>query len=602
MAFNPTLIGSGYQDAISFATSATVSVDCGSGAGRFIVAFAHIDGTGTAGIVPNTCTVGGVSMTAGVQGQLGHVNLSSKLFWLSTGLPTGIQDVTMTLTGALSRKPALKVWVFQDASASTINFSGNATSEQITSGLALQSAGASTPSTDSILFIAGMVDRGAAAVLTVTSPAVAVSTNNGGSLYSTSGIRSPGTGGTVSAQWEWGGNSSAAKHTLVIEGAIADVTPPTLTSPSATVTGTTSASFSVTTNEGNGTLFRLASANPTETTATVIAAAVSQAVSGTGPQTGNFTGLTAGTTYYPHFAHRDAATNVVTTASSGASFTTWQSPAISVQPISQSVVGPSTVTFSLTASGIPAPTYQWRRNPGGNTSFSDIVGATGNNYITPATSVTGGSANNGDTYQCVVTNSASSVTSNTVTLTVSAPIDAVPPVHTGVLTESAITTNGYTLSWPAATDNFSVTGYELSLDGGSTWAPLGNVLTTNVSGRTPGSTDSCHVRAYDVAGNRSTPALIKAVTLINTSVSTDPLENLSGSLYLGAVINYSWFPGGRIGSLAGITPTEGTGTTHAVSGVLTITGLELGSGVMLTCARDTDAGTDGIHYQALTVV
>lgn len=174
------------------------------------------------------------------------------------------------------------------------------------------------------------------------------------------------------------------------------------------------------------------------------------------------------------------------------------------------------------------------------------------------------------------------------------------PVMTGSLTETTITTNSYILSWVAATDDNAVVGYQLTLNGGVDWFPVGNVLSYPITNRTPGSTDSCRVRAYDATPEYSNE-LVKSVILQSTTLATDPLENFSGSLHLGTVINYSWFPGGRIGSLTGITPIEGTGTTHATTGVLTVPNLELGSGVILTCARDTSAATDGVHYQALTV-
>ena len=99
-----------------------------------------------------------------------------------------------------------------------------------------------------------------------------------------------------------------------------DTTAPTLTSPTGTQTGSTTASGTVSTDEANGTLYYLASTNATETAATVKAAS-SQAVSGTGSQSVSFTGLTASTTYYAHYCHRDAAGND-STVSNSASFTT----------------------------------------------------------------------------------------------------------------------------------------------------------------------------------------------------------------------------------------------------------------------------------------
>jgi len=129
-----------------------------------------------------------------------------------------------------------------------------------------------------------------------------------------------------------------------------DTTAPTLTSPTGTQTGTTTASGTVSTNEGNGTLYYLASTNATETAATVKAAS-SQAVSATGSQSVSFTGLTASTTYYAHYCHTDAAAND-STVSNSASFTT-ASPATAVTMSGPSggVSGVASTNFTIGANG-----------------------------------------------------------------------------------------------------------------------------------------------------------------------------------------------------------------------------------------------------------
>lgn len=105
------------------------------------------------------------------------------------------------------------------------------------------------------------------------------------------------------------------------DGSTPDTTPPTLTSPAGSQTGSTTASGAVSTNEANGTLYRLVSTNASESAATVKAAALTQAVTVTGLQSVSFAGLTPSTTYYAHYVHRDAAGNDSLVASS-ASFTT----------------------------------------------------------------------------------------------------------------------------------------------------------------------------------------------------------------------------------------------------------------------------------------
>lgn len=101
--------------------------------------------------------------------------------------------------------------------------------------------------------------------------------------------------------------------------------------------------------------------------------------------------------------------------------------------------------------------------------------------------------------------------------------DTTPPVLTGSIGVTGLSSTGYTLTWPAGTDNVAVTGYQRSLDGGGAWVDVGNVLTANISGRTPGTTDAVRVRARDAAGNVSAPALAAAVTLLVDSSYPEPV-------------------------------------------------------------------------------
>ncbi|HVT73916.1 MAG TPA: ExeM/NucH family extracellular endonuclease [Lacunisphaera sp.] len=82
-------------------------------------------------------------------------------------------------------------------------------------------------------------------------------------------------------------------------------------------------------------------------------------------------------------------------------------PTITATLNSQVAVVGTNVTFSVTAIGSPAPTYQWRRNG------IAIPGATGSTYTISGVLT----ANAGD-YDVVVSNSAGSATSNTATLVV----------------------------------------------------------------------------------------------------------------------------------------------------------------------------------------
>jgi len=107
-------------------------------------------------------------------------------------------------------------------------------------------------------------------------------------------------------------------------------------------------------------------------------------------------------------------------------------PTITGQPVNRSVVVGATATFTVTASGTPAPTFQWQKNN------VNIGGATSASYTTPATVI----GDNGTTYRCVVTNSAGTATSTSATLTVTTvvvvPQTPVAPTVSGAGTATPI--------------------------------------------------------------------------------------------------------------------------------------------------------------------
>src|ERR1700751_4708247 len=80
-------------------------------------------------------------------------------------------------------------------------------------------------------------------------------------------------------------------------------------------------------------------------------------------------------------------------------------PQITMQPANQTVVAGQSTTFSVVANGTSPLTYQWQKNQ------LNIAGATSASYTTPPTT----SADNGTSFQVVVTNPVSSVTSNSAT-------------------------------------------------------------------------------------------------------------------------------------------------------------------------------------------
>lgn len=123
------------------------------------------------------------------------------------------------------------------------------------------------------------------------------------------------------------GTAGLAAIAIEIEETGGDTTEPTLSSPSGSATGSTTADGSVDTDEDNGTLYWVVTESGTAPSVAQIQAGQdnsgsaaaddgSQAVSGTGTQNVSASGLTASTTYYFHFQHQDTATNDSTVATS----------------------------------------------------------------------------------------------------------------------------------------------------------------------------------------------------------------------------------------------------------------------------------------------
>ncbi|WP_343707710.1 fibronectin type III domain-containing protein [Flavobacterium sp.] len=107
------------------------------------------------------------------------------------------------------------------------------------------------------------------------------------------------------------------------------------------------------------------------------------------------------------------------------------------------------------------------------------------------------------------------------------------------LNASNIGTTALTLNWNASTDNIGVTGYLVYKDNGNTLlAELGkDVLTYNVTGLSPNTAYSFHVKAKDAADNISDPASTNATT---SPVSTPTVPTLQYAYYGGETMTLQW--------------------------------------------------------------
>lgn len=132
-------------------------------------------------------------------------------------------------------------------------------------------------------------------------------------------------------------------------------------------------------------------------------------------------------------------------------------PTITAQPENKTVSVGETETFTVTANGEPAPTYQWQVSKDSGNSWEDISGATGNSYTTEAATM----SMNGWQYRCVVTNSAGNATSNVATLTVQKATPT-PDTPTGLTATYGDTLNDVSLpagwTWDAPTTSVGNVG------------------------------------------------------------------------------------------------------------------------------------------------
>ena len=120
---------------------------------------------------------------------------------------------------------------------------------------------------------------------------------------------------------------------------------------------------------------------------------------------------------------------------------TVKKPGISKQPQNVSVKAGEQATFTVKATGTDL-TYQWQINRNNGKGFVDITGADKASYTTGVADM----LCNGYKYQCVISNSAGSVTTNAATLTVTESTTPSPdPVSYKIL-------DGAKSSWPENTD------------------------------------------------------------------------------------------------------------------------------------------------------
>ena len=184
-------------------------------------------------------------------------------------------------------------------------------------------------------------------------------------------------------------------------------------------------------------------------------------------------------------------------------------PQITTQPLAQTVAPPG-ATFSVVATGNPAPSYRWQQSTDGGVSYTDMAGATDATLTTSPLSA----SNNNLRFRVIVSNSAGSVTSDAVLLTVTndltAPSFAVHPLSTSVTAPTA----GF---FAVVVDGNPRPSYQwqISLDGGAAFTNI--VGQTSPSYATPPTSLADNGKRYRVVATNSQGSTTSAVAMLTVS-------------------------------------------------------------------------------------
>ena len=269
----------------------------------------------------------------------------------------------------------------------------------------------------------------------------------------------------------------------------------------------------------------------------------------------DITGATSATLSLTNVQNTDAGTYDVVVSNSSGSVTSASAtltvnavataPAITSQPAAMTVTAGGSASFTVTATGSPAPTYQWQK--GG----AAIGGAS-----SASLSLTNVQSSDAGTYSVVVSNSAGSVTSASATLTVNpatapatAPSITTQPASTTVTAGGNASFSVTATGSPAPTYQWQKGGAAI---GGATSASLSltNVQSSDagtysvVVSNSAGSVTSAN--ATLTVNPATTPGTAPSITAqpVSTTVTTGGNASFSVTAAGSPAPTYQWQKGG----------------------------------------------------------
>ena len=190
-------------------------------------------------------------------------------------------------------------------------------------------------------------------------------------------------------------------------------------------------------------------------------------------------------------------------------------PAITTQPLDQTVNSGSTATFSAAASGSPTPTVKWQVSSDGST-WSDISDATGTTL-----SFTASTSQSGNRYRAVFANARGTATTNAASLTVHAP----PTITTQPIDQTANDGQPVTFSAAASGSPVPTAKWQQSPDGGTTWSDVPGAASTSLVFTATASLSGYWYRAV-FSNGLGTATSVAATLTVNTppTITTQPID------------------------------------------------------------------------------
>jgi len=461
-----------------------------------------------------------VANTGSMAVNVGQVNISNSQF--------SISGLVMPLSLPAGQASSFQVW-FDPNSSGTITGTMTVTTDAGVSSEAVALSGTATPAPQQINVTPASLNLGTIAVGGTGRGTVTIG-NTGGSNLTVSVIN-------VSAGPF--GVSGVATPSTIIAGASATL----YVTYSPTMAGANSGSITITSNDPQSPASTIAlsgTATVGMVAPTITAQPVNQTV--TAGQTATFTVAAGGTAPLSYqwqksgvnIAGANAAsytTPVTATSDSGSAFDVVVSntagsvtsaaatltvnaatvaPTITTQPVNQTVTAGQTATFTVAAGGTAPLKYQWQKNG------VNIAGATATSYTTPVTAT----PDSGSAFDVVVSNTAGSVTSAAVTLTVNAAPVA-PTIKTQPVNQTV--TAGQTATFTVAAGGTAPLKYQWRKNG------VNIAGATATSYTTPVTATSDSGSAFDVVVSNTAGSVTSAAATLTVNAAAAPAIQLSSS-------------------------------------------------------------------------